>query len=99
MMVFTIGQRVLPAFSGMKLLFSPKLMFAGLMLLSLGCMQRVTGEIFAYQDLLYAAWTWLPYSALLELAGVTVFAINLIATFLSDPPSLRSIAPTRTAND
>jgi len=95
MMVFTVGQRILPAFSGMKLLFSPKLMFAGLVLLSLGCMLRVSGEVLAYQNVFGAAWTWLRYSALLELAGVTLFAINLVATFLSDPPSLRSIAKGR----
>ena len=40
MMVFCIGQRVLPAFSGMRLLFSPRLMFAGLVLLSAGCILR-----------------------------------------------------------
>jgi len=43
MMVFCIGQRVLPAFSGMRLLFSPRLMFAGLVLLSAGCILRVSG--------------------------------------------------------
>jgi hypothetical protein len=94
-MVFAIGQRVLPAFSGMKMLFSPRLMFAGLLLLSLGCFLRVTGEVLAYQDILTAAWTWLPCSALLELAGVTLFAVNLIATFLSDPPSLQGITAIR----
>jgi hypothetical protein len=87
MMVFTIGQRVLPAFSGMKMLFSPRLMFAGLLLLWLGCVLRVSSEVLAYQDIVPAAWKWLPYSALLELTAVTLFAINLIATFLSDPPS------------
>jgi|SRR5215813_9454703 len=56
-----------------------------LVLLSLGCLLRVSGEVLGYQALLDAAWTWLPYSALLELAGVTLFAINLITTFLSDP--------------
>lgn len=46
-MVFAIGQRVLPAFSGMKLLFSTKLMFAALSLLTLGCALRVTSEVLA----------------------------------------------------
>lgn len=95
MMVFTIGQRVLPAFSGMKILFSPILMFAGLILLSFGCTLRVSGEIVAYRELLDTAWTWLPCSALLELGGITLFAINLIATFLSDPPSLQTSAARR----
>jgi hypothetical protein len=91
MMVFTVGQRVLPAFSGMKILFSRKLMFAALLLLSLGCFLRVSGEVLAYQELVSSAWSWLPYSALLELTAVTLFAINLIATFLSEPPSLRRL--------
>jgi hypothetical protein len=93
-MVFCIGQRILPAFSGMKMLFSPRLMFAGLLSLSLGCVLRVSGEVLAYQDIVAGAWTWLPYSALLELTAVTLLAINLIATFLSDPPSMR-LSPTR----
>jgi hypothetical protein len=33
-MVLSIGQRILPAFAGMRLLWSTKLMFAGLLLLS-----------------------------------------------------------------
>ena len=97
MMVFTIGQRVLPAFSGMKMLFSPGLMFAGLLLLSLGCALRVSGEVLAYQGIVAAAWKWLPYSALLELAAVTLFAVNLIATFLTDPPSLQATLAKRSA--
>src|SRR5215472_15311290 len=86
MMVFCVGQRVLPAFSGMRLLYSSKLMFAGLLLLSCGCTLRVSGEILAYQDYLPAAWSWLPYSAVLELSAVIIFAVNLIVTFLSKPP-------------
>jgi hypothetical protein len=89
MMVFTIGQRVLPAFSGMKVLFSSRLMLAGLLLLSLGCFLRVSGEVLAYQELVSSAWSWLPYSAFLELTAVTLFAVNLIATFHTEPPSLR----------
>jgi hypothetical protein len=94
-MVFTVGQRVLPAFSGMKILFSSRLMFAGLLLLSLGCFLRVSGEVLAYQEILTTAWNWLPYSALLELTAVTLFAINLIGTFLSAPPSLNARAMKR----
>lgn len=84
-MVFCIGQRVLPAFSGMRLLFSPRLMFAGLLLLLVGCILRVGGEVLAYQEIVPAAWAWLPYSAILELSAVTVFAINLILTFMQPP--------------
>ena len=82
MMVFCIGQRVLPAFSGMRLLFSPRLMFVGLLFLSLGCTVRVGAEVLAYQEIVPAAWGYLPYSAILELAAVTALAVNLIATFL-----------------
>lgn len=84
-MVFSIGQRVLPAFSGMKLLFSTKLMFLALATLTLGCALRVSSEVLAYQD--YATWAWkvLPISALLELTAVTLFATNLIVTFARRP--------------
>src|ERR1700719_4266573 len=36
-MVFCVGQRILPAFAGMRLLWSTRLMFAGLLLLTIGC--------------------------------------------------------------
>ena len=90
MMVFCIGQRVLPAFSGMRLLFSPGLMFVGLLCLSLGCTVRVGAEVLAYQEIVPAAWRWLPYSAVLELAAVTALAVNLVATFLQPPAVARS---------
>jgi uncharacterized protein involved in response to NO len=56
-----------------------------LVLLMTGCTPRVASEILAYQD--YAAWAWkvLPVSALIELTAVTLFAINLILTFLRPP--------------
>jgi hypothetical protein len=85
MMVFCVGQRVLPAFSGMRLLFSPRLMLAGLTLLSLGCLLRVTAEILAYQHYVSAAWSWLPISAVTELTAVTLFAVNMVLTFASRP--------------
>ena len=62
-MVFAIGQRVLPAFSGMRLLYSKKLMFASLAFLNFGCLLRVASEIPAYEANLHAAWTTLPISA------------------------------------
>ena len=37
-MVFSVGPRILPAFSGMRLLFSTKLMFLSLLLLGTGCL-------------------------------------------------------------
>ncbi len=95
MMVFSVGQRVLPAFSGMRLLFSPKLMFAGLLFLSCGCALRVSGEVPAYQEILPAAWAWLPYSAVLELCAVTLFAVNLVATFVKKPAAQARLAQIR----
>jgi hypothetical protein len=85
-MVFAIGQRVLPAFSGMRLLFSTRLMFVSLVLLALGCLLRVSSEILAYQGFLQSAWSWLPVSAIVEMTAVTIFAVNLFATFASKPP-------------
>lgn len=85
-MVFAIGQRVLPAFSGMRLLFSAEGMFVGLFLLTVGCGMRVGSELLAYQGLLASAWRWLPVSAITEMSAVTVFALNLAITFLKRPP-------------
>jgi hypothetical protein len=86
-MVFSIGQRILPAFSGMRLLFSTKLMFLSLLFLAGGCLLRVSSEILAYQGFAAWAWSWLPISGVLEMTAVTIFAVNLIGTFLSRPPS------------
>jgi hypothetical protein len=84
-MILSVGQRILPAFTGMRLLWSTRLMFVGLVLLTLGCTLRVSSEVLAYQG--YANWAWsvLPVSALLELAGITVFAINIFGTFILEP--------------
>jgi Protein of unknown function, DUF488 len=84
-MVFSVGQRILPSFCGMRVLWSPRLMLVMLVLLMSGCTLRVTSEILAYQN--YAAWAWnvLPISALIELTAVTLFAVNLILTFLRPP--------------
>ena len=85
-MVFAIGQRVLPAFCGMRLLYSKKLMFASLALLNLGCLLRVTSEIPAYEGNLPVAWSILPVSAITELIAVVLFALNLSVTLLLPPP-------------
>jgi uncharacterized protein involved in response to NO len=84
-MVFSVGQRILPSFCGMRILASPKLMFAGLALLMLGCTLRVSSEILAYQG--YAGWAWnvLSISAVIELTAVTIFAVNLAWTFIRPP--------------
>ena len=84
-MVFCVGQRILPAFAGMRLLWSTRLMLVGLLLLTIGCALRVSSEVLAYQG--YAGWAWsvLRISALLELAGITAFAINISGTFILEP--------------
>jgi len=85
-MVFAIGQRVLPAFCGMRLLYSKRLMWASLTVLNLGCLLRVASEIPAYEANLQAAWRILPVSAVAELTAVTLFALNLGITLLLAPP-------------
>jgi uncharacterized protein involved in response to NO len=87
-MVFAIGQKILPAFCGARVLFSGGLMFASLLLLNAGCTLRVSSEVLAYEG--YARWAWqvLPFSAILELTAVTLFAVNLAVTFLRPPAHL-----------
>jgi uncharacterized protein involved in response to NO len=85
-MVFAIGQRVLPAFAGMRVLYSPRLMLTCLLLLNVGCSLRVSSEILAYESYWLPAWKVLPWSAICELGAVTVFAINLLLTF-GQPPA------------
>lgn len=84
-MIFCVGQRILPSFCGMRVLWSPRLMLVMLILLMSGCALRVASEILAYQD--YAKWGWniLPVSALIELTAVALFALNLIVTFARPP--------------
>jgi uncharacterized protein involved in response to NO len=95
-MVFAIGQRVLPAFSGMRVLYSPRLMGVSLGVLAVGCLLRVTSEVLAYRSILPAAWKVLPVSALTELTAVTLFALNMILTFRSVPPSAHLVQAGRT---
>ena len=81
-MILGVGQRILPAFAGLRLLWSPRLMFVGLFLLTLGCTLRVCCEVLAYQG--YATWAWhfLPASALIELMALSVFTVNILCTFV-----------------
>jgi uncharacterized protein involved in response to NO len=92
-MVFAVGQRVLPAFCGMRVLFSPRLMFAGLALLNAGCALRVISQLGAYEGFLPSLWPLLPVSAVMEMTAVTLFAANLILTFMQPPAHLRAQAP------
>ena len=86
-MVFAIGQRVLPAFCGMRLLYSKGLMGASLAILNLGCLLRVASEVPAYEANLRVAWRILPVSAVTELTAVTLFALNLGITLILPPPT------------
>lgn len=89
-MVFAIGQRVLPAFAGMRVLYSPRLMLVCLLLLNAGCLLRVSTEIIAYENYWPAAWKVLPWSAVCELIAVTMFAANMLLTFKQPPAHLHS---------
>jgi uncharacterized protein involved in response to NO len=86
-LVFCVGPRMLPAFTGRQKLFNSSLMFWSLLVLTAGCFLRVSSEVIAYQG--YAAWAWyaLPVSATLELAAIIGFAVNLVGTFMQ-PPAL-----------
>jgi len=86
-MVFGIGQRVLPAFCAMRLLFSRRLMGISLVVLNTGCALRVLSEIPAYEANLLAAWQVLPVSAITELTAVTLFGLNMAITLLLPPPT------------
>jgi hypothetical protein len=81
-MVFGIGQRVLPAFCGGRVLYSTRLMWASLAALNLGCLLRAGSEIPAYEANVRLAWRVLPLSAVAELTAVTLFALNLGITLL-----------------
>jgi uncharacterized protein involved in response to NO len=98
-MVFTIGPRILPAFCGMRVLWSTRLMFWALLLLHVGCAFRITMEPLAYEGYWNFAWKVLPYSAALELTAVVLFALNIIVTLLLPPAHLRpSIHAAPTSN-
>lgn len=88
-MVFAIGQRVLPAFCGMKILFSPALMLWSLLLLNVGCFLRVASEIPAYEGYWRPAWHVLPISAILELGAVTIFALNITISIFKPMKSIQ----------
>ena len=90
-MIFTIGQRVLPAFCGMRQLFSSRLMFASMLLLNVGCLLRVSSEIPAYEWYSQAAWHVLPVSAVVELIAVSLFAANLALTLAYPPAHLKRL--------
>ena len=71
-------------------------MLTSLVLLTSGCVLRVSCEVIAYQG--YAGWAWsvLPISGFLELAAMTAFAFNLFATFALDQVAIPSGAANET---
>jgi uncharacterized protein involved in response to NO len=94
-MVFAIGPRILPHFTGVRALFSKRLMFLSLLLLQTGCTLRVLSEPLAYEGLLSFAWKTLPVSGMIELSAVLVFAINMALTMV---PGGSAFAPIRKAS-
>ena len=62
-------------------------MGASLLVLTIGCSIRVSCETLGYQGLSAFAWRVLSISAITELLAVTVFAVNMVASFVSKPPS------------
>ncbi|MBZ5673355.1 MAG: NnrS family protein [Acidobacteriia bacterium] len=88
-MVFAIGQRILPAFCGARVLYSPRLMLASLAALNVGCVLRVASEIPAYENNVRVAWHVLPCSGVIELLAVGLFAVNLALTLLQPPAHLQ----------
>lgn len=94
-MVFVIGPRVLPAFCGMRVLWSTRLMFWSLLLLHAGCALRVVAEPLAYEKSLALAWFWLPVSAFVELTAFFLFALNIAVTLWQPPAHLRQGVSTR----
>ena len=86
-MVFAIGPRILPHFGGIYRIFSTRLMFVSLLLLQTGCTLRVSSEPLAYEGILPFAWRVLPFSGMLELAGVLLFAANIALTFAFGRPA------------
>lgn len=87
-MVFVIGPRILPAFCGMRVLWSTRLMFWSLLLLHSGCVLRVAMEPLAYEGYWSFAWKLLPVSAVVELTAVVLFALNVAGTLLRPPAHL-----------
>jgi uncharacterized protein involved in response to NO len=84
--VFAIGPRVLPAFFGVQRLWSTRLMAAVLVLVNAGCTLRVTSQILAYEGISAMAWKVLPASAVIEMAAVILFAVNMMMTLTTGSP-------------
>lgn len=86
-LIFAMGPRILPSFVNSRELWSRRLMLGALVFLSAGCMMRVSAEPLAYAGIAPFAWKVLPVSALLELAGVMAFAVNIGCTLATPFPA------------
>lgn len=86
-LILSIGPRILPSFLNSRELWSRRLMFASLLLISVGCALRVASEPLAYSGAASWAWNVLPASALLELAALVLFAFNIAATLATPMPA------------
>lgn len=64
-------------------------MFWSLLLLHCGCTLRVVFEPLAYDSYRRFAWKLLPYSAVIELASVALFASDILRTLLQLAAHLR----------
>ncbi len=89
--VFSIGPRVLPAFFGVRQLWSTRVMATVLVLINIGCALRVVSQVLAYGGLSTLAWKTLPVSAGLEMIAVALFAINMMMTLRTGSPLQTSI--------
>lgn len=85
-MVFAIGPRVLPAFFGVRQLWSARLMAVTLALVNAGCVIRVVSQILAYEGISAFAWSTLPLSAVIEMTAVVLFAANMMMTLTTGSP-------------
>lgn len=85
-MVMSVGPRILPHFGGVRKLFSRPLMLLSLISLVSGCSLRVSAEPLAYEGFSRMAWKILPFSGMLELTAVILFAANIGLTFFFGTP-------------
>ena len=90
-MIFAIGPRILPHFTGVRALFSKRLMFLSLILLQTGCTLRVVSEPLAYEGFMSFAWKTLPISGMIELSAVLVFALNMALTLLAGTSAFATV--------
>lgn len=84
--VFATGPRVLPAFFGVRRLYSARLVFLSLLFVNAGCLMRVGAQMLAYQQVSRTAWHVLPVSAITEMVAVGLFAGNMLLSLTTGTP-------------